>query len=126
MTWVCPLCGFENLKEPLNSRHKPKCGGCNKDMKLASEVQDEINQQRGDCLEMISLETNRLNRAKEEIEALKSDLSHAQIAFDNSKKIILDCKKELTRLNTIHIYRDIDRETKVNLDVIQKKIIEVN
>ena len=125
MTWTCPLCGYENMKEPLNSRHKPKCGGCNEDMKTVEEVQDQINEQRAEYLEIIQSEKNRLNRAREEIEALKSDLSHAQSAFDDSAKLISDSKKELERLDNLRIFREIDREIKVKLDIKQKKIVEV-
>ena len=94
-------------------------------MKTVEEVQDQINELRGDNQEIIQSEINRLNRSKEEIESLKTELSWAQEAFDNSAKIISDARKELKRLDNTRIFRDIDRETKVQSDEKQKKIIEV-
>jgi archaellum component FlaC len=94
-------------------------------MKTVVEVQDQINEQRADNQEIIQSELNRLNRAKEEIEHLKTELSWAEQAFDNSAKIISEARKELNRLDNTRIFRDIDRETKVQSDAKQKKIIEV-
>ena len=125
MTWTCPLCGYENMKDPLNSRHKPKCRGCNEDFKTVKEVQDQIDEQRADNQEIIQSEINRLNRAKEEMEHLKTELSEVQQAFDNSAKSVSEARKELNRLDNTRIFRDIDRETKVQSDVKQKKIFEV-
>ena len=120
MTWTCPLCGHENMKDPLNSRHKPKCDRCNEDMKTVAEIQDQINEQRADNQEIIQSEINRLNRAKEEMEHLKTELSWAQQSFDDSAKIISEARKELNRLDNLKIFRDIDRETKVQSDEKQR------
>ena len=125
MTWTCPLCGYENMKDPLNSRHKPKCRGCNEGFKTVKEVQDQIDEQRADNQEIIQSEINRLNRAKEEMEHLKTELSEVQQAFDNSAKSVSEARKELKRLDNTRIFQDIDRETKVRSDVKQKKIFEV-
>lgn len=125
MSWMCPYCGYENYHDPLNSRHKPKCGRCNHDMKTPAELQDQINDERGDYLEIINSEQNRLCRARDEIESLNSDLVHAESAFNESAKIISDAKKELSRLGNMKIFREIDRETKVQSDKKQTKINEM-
>lgn len=94
-------------------------------MKTPAELQDQINNERGDYLEIITSEQNRLCRARDEIDALNSDLVHAESAFEESAKIISDARKELNRLNNTKIFREIDREIKVQSDKKQKKIDEV-
>jgi predicted nucleic acid-binding Zn-ribbon protein len=94
-------------------------------MQTPEEMQKEIDEEIKNYVEEIKEERKRLDRASEWISGLESDLSEAQLDFEDAAKIIKKSKQELERLNNIHVFREADKETKAIRDIQQKKIMVV-
>ena len=125
MTWICPTCGTENRKDPLNSRDKPLCSGCNDIMRTPEEAQEQIQAQIEDYEELLKNQNGLLTRAREMIESLKSELVDAQEKYNNALKEVEESQIELDKLRNFKIYFRVDKEAKARQDTKQKTILEV-
>jgi len=123
--WICPYCGYENLRDPLNARDKPACTGCNSAMSTPEDVQDQIQVQIDDYEVILKNQNICLTRCREMVESQKSELADVQRAYDGAAKEIKESQTELDKLRNFHIYFRVDKVEKARKDIKQTRILEV-
>ena len=121
--WCCPYCGYENLQDPLNLRHNPICNVCKKERITPQKLQEKIDAEISDLQDILKQHRGILERASDEMEYLNSELVSAEATFKDAKEIVIDCKKEIKRLEGAHIFYECDRDTKYSADKKQLKIV---
>ena len=125
MTWICPYCGYENLRDPLNSRDKPRCCGCTKSMITPEVLQEQIQAQIWDYEEILKNQNELFTRAREMVESTKSELGERQRRYDNAVKEVKESQAELDKLRNFKIYFKVGKEAKARQDKKQKTLLEV-
>ena len=122
MTWVCPYCGYENQRDPLNSRDTPKCTGCGEDYITPDELEKQIQPQIKATEEDLKEARHQMQEASDHCSALQDELSN----WEQKRKVALNDieneKMELTRLKTFKIFREVNREARARLDIHQKTL----
>lgn len=122
MSWICPHCGTENYKMPLNSRHTPECTGCGEDYITPDELESQIKPQI-EAAEA-NLKTARLimQEARDHCSSLRDELSGWEQKLKDASNEVENEKAELIKLKTFKIYREVNREARARLDVHQKTL----
>lgn len=124
MTWICPTCGYENRKDPLNGRHRHNilCHGCNDVMRSPEEVEAE----RAERIK--NLETD-LRRAKwgmlpiiERLSSYRQEVIDAERELAEQKQGVAGIQASIDILKSKPIFREVDRDAKVALDIHQVKL----
>jgi len=123
MTWCCPYCGYENLQDPLNSRHTPTCKLCKKERIAPEKLREKIDIEISDLQDILKQHRGILERVSDEIEYYNSELVSANATFKDAKEVVIDCKNEIKRLEGAYIFYEVDRNTKFIDDKKQLKIV---
>jgi chromosome segregation ATPase len=125
MTWTCPHCGYTNKMDPLNSRHKPLCGGCNEPFETPDRLQKEKDTEIKRVKEDLTCCQLAQNAIKERIGVLKTELSEEQIKLDAARSEYSDLTKDLKKWENVKVHgidQEPDKAAKAALDIHQVKL----
>lgn len=122
MSWICPWCGTENYRDPVNSRHSVECRSCKEEKISPDELEAQIKPQVDAFSEDLKNARGLMNEARDHIASLNDEISAWQIKYDAAATDVADAKKEIEKLKNLTIYREINREAKTRLDIHQKTL----
>lgn len=123
MSWICPWCGTENYREPLNGRDSMMCRACKEDYISPDDLEAQVKAQISDIEEIYKSALNRRQEASDRIASLEDELSSARIKFSDAQSDMNEYGAELKKLQNFKIFREApDKTVKARLDVHQKTL----
>lgn len=125
MSWICPYCGYTNKIDPLNSRHKPDCGGCDE----RYEVPEVLLKRKTEEMQQLKVNLHAAQLANDacraRIEHLKTELADEQSDLEKARCEYSGIFKALTKWENTKVYGltdEIDKAAKAALDIHQAKL----
>jgi len=122
VTWICPYCGAENFRMPVNSRVTPECIGCGKDYNTPEGVEIEIAREKSLWESEYKSALHERQNARDHISSLEDELSSWNIKLKDSEKDVSEIGTQLGILENQKIFREVDRVEKAKADPYQKQL----
>lgn len=122
MSWICPYCGTENQREPLNSRHVVGCRGCQREMTAPEEVEAERAEQLKELDTALCRARWGLSPIVEQLSSYRQEVIDLEQELKEKKDEIREIQSSIDVLKNAPIYRGVDRAAKARLDHHQVKL----
>ena len=122
MSWICPHCGTENYRMPLNSRHTPECTGCGENFITPEELESQIKPQIEAFEDDIKSARHLMQEASDHISSLRYEMSSWEQKRQAALNDMAEAQMELTKLKTVKVFREVNREARARLDPHQKTL----
>ena len=107
---------------PVNSRHTPECPGCGEEYITPDDLEKQIKPQIEDAETFLKSARDEMQDACDHISSLKDELSSWEQKRRHALTDVENEQMELTRLRTLKIFREVDREAKARLDKHQRQL----
>jgi septal ring factor EnvC (AmiA/AmiB activator) len=122
MSWICPYCGTENYRMPLNSRHTPECTGCGENFITPEELESQIKPQIEAFEDELKSARHLMQEASDHISSLRDEMSSWEQKRQAALNDLDEAQMELTKLKTFKVFREVNREARARLDPHQKTL----
>ncbi len=122
MTWICPYCGTENHRDPLNSRHWVKCKECGN----GKAAPEDLEAERAEELKQLETELRRANWAispiVDRLSSYRQEVIDLEMELKEQKEEAARVQASIDVLRAKPIFREVDRASKVRLDRMQQML----
>jgi len=119
MSWICPHCGKENFRMPLNSRHIPACMGCGESYITPDELETQCKHELEFAEAELKDARSRMQNASDHISSLKDELASWEINHKDASKEAESAKQDIEQIKSAKVYR----EAVIHQDKSQEKIV---
>jgi len=104
--WTCPYCGYENLRDPLNSRDRPACLGCGENYTTAEAIEHKKGKELADLRLMLRGLEEKIHLLRDQAESAKSEYAAYEREIVGNQTDAAELRKEIVKWETMKVHSE--------------------